>query len=160
MYLDFHRCVAYNPECTSKAPTLRDIFPLPPSVSPNPNYTSLTPQRHPTLTRSFLPGAMASGTISNDDHGRTPSKAMKRWERLIHLELADLASRERPEEWESEDLRGKCKDCGVVHKEIFPVARGSEVDISGGGDNYQVVLEIICRWERFVAFAYGCIQVG
>lgn len=94
---------------------------------------------------------MGSGTITNDNHGRIPSVAMKRWERLIHLELADLASRERPVEWESEDLKGKCSDCGVVHKEVFPVARSQ----GGGADCYQVVLEIICRWERFVEFAYG-----
>lgn len=81
---------------------------------------------------------------------------MKRWERLIHLELADLAARERPMEWESDDLKGKCTDCGVVHKEVFPVARTPAGGGGGEGEGcYQVVLEVICRWERYIAFAHG-----
>lgn len=113
--------------------------------------------RNVTLTKSLLPGAVSSGTLANS--ARTPSAASKRWERLIHLELADLAARTRPEEWGSEEVRGRCADCGVVHREIFPVPRfdgdGEQADQRRGGDgSYQVVMEIICRWERFVQFAY------
>lgn len=68
---------------------------------------------------------------------------MKRWERLVHLELADRSSRDCPLEWGT--VRDRCSDCGSVHKEIFPVKRqGSQ------GSEYDVVVEVVGRWAGFV----------
>lgn len=68
---------------------------------------------------------------------------MKRWERLVHLELADLSSRDCPIEWAR--VRQKCTDCGIVHKEIFPVLRAGK-----HGDEYELVVEVIGRWASFI----------
>lgn len=67
---------------------------------------------------------------------------MKRWERLVHLELADTSSLDCPDEWK--DVRAKCGDCGTVHREIFPILR------AGGGNEYDKVVEVIARWAGFV----------
>ena len=90
---------------------------------------------------------------------------MKRWETLGHLELADIASRERGQEWEEAGVRGRCGDCGKVHREVFAVSRdppsggsgetggsrnGDKREGGGAGEgSYQVVLEVVSRWERF-----------
>jgi hypothetical protein len=68
--------------------------------------------------------------------------AMKRWERLVHLELADLSSSGCPDEWIN--VRSKCSDCGTVHREIFPIPR------TGKDDEYDKVVEVIARWAGFV----------
>lgn len=68
---------------------------------------------------------------------------MKRWERLVHLELADLSSTDCPDEWKG--VREKCGDCGSVHKEIFPIARTAR-----DGDEYTKVVQVIGRWAAFV----------
>lgn len=99
-------------QCSSHAPVLRDVFPL-------------------TEGGSTLPGAMrTAGEMA---------AASKRWERLVHLELADRAAAERPLAYRS--LEGKCADCGAVHREIFPLA---------SSEGYAVVVEAITRWEKFV----------
>ena len=144
-------------ECQSKTPTLRDIYPLSSSrISTLPSTSSSTTSsplhRSGTLTRSFLPGAISSGTTSTSP----PNPSVKRWEKLIHLELADISASTRKDEWEG--LRGKCTDCGKVHREVFAIPRytseGSAVQGQAQGQgqgegSYQVVLEVICRWERF-----------
>ncbi|EKD03892.1 hypothetical protein A1Q2_01905 [Trichosporon asahii var. asahii CBS 8904] len=99
-------------QCSSHAPMLRDVFPL-------------------AEGGSTLPGAMRSA-------GQMAA-ASKRWERLVHLELADRAAAERPLAYRS--LEGKCADCGAVHREIFPLA---------SSEGYSVVVEAITRWEKFV----------
>lgn len=71
---------------------------------------------------------------------------MKRWERLVHLELSDLSAGECQAEWAK--VREKCKDCGSVHKEIFPVKRSAR----GNGEEYEIVVEVIGRWAAFVNF--------
>jgi formate dehydrogenase maturation protein FdhE len=68
---------------------------------------------------------------------------MKRWERLVHLELADLSSTDCEQEWKG--VREKCIDCGSVHKEIFPIMRSGRE-----GDEYAKVVEVIGRWAAFV----------
>lgn len=68
---------------------------------------------------------------------------MKRWERLVHLELADISSLDCPDEWR--DVRAKCGDCGSVHREIFPIVR-----TGNKGDEYDKVVEVIGRWALFV----------
>lgn len=86
--------------------------------------------------------------------------AVKRWERLVHLELAERASQSAPAEWDrmrSGKDGGGCSDCGAVHKEIFPLAKEFGAMSIGRGESgrtrkaYEdVVLEVICRWERFI----------
>lgn len=68
---------------------------------------------------------------------------MKRWERLVHLELSDLSARDCPLEWGR--IREKCQDCGSVHKEIFPVKRQTPP-----GAEYDTVVEVVGRWACFV----------
>ncbi|OCF32801.1 hypothetical protein I317_00873 [Kwoniella heveanensis CBS 569] len=169
-------------QCQSKTPTLRDIFPLPTSASTSSaaaatltatssrttpiKYTTthhgkaplMTAAQHPlhrsgTLTTSFLPGATT--------HLNPPSVAMKRWERLVHIELSDRCASD-PESGRAFDrVREKCRDCGMGHKEIFPLRKASTRTTgtgAGAGANARagtgvyedVVVEIICRWERFI----------
>lgn len=92
---------------------LRDVFPLAAEGGSN------------------LPGAMRSAGEM--------AAASKRWERLVHLELADRAAAERPLAFRA--LEGRCADCGAVHREIFPLA---------ASEGYAVVVEAITRWEKFV----------
>ncbi|ORX36030.1 hypothetical protein BD324DRAFT_651935 [Kockovaella imperatae] len=92
-------------------PTLRDIFPTPSNVS-------------------FLPGAF-------QDAPTIPCRAVKRWEKLVHLELADRSASTAPGKLEL--VREKCDDCQAVHREIFPL-----------GTSYETVKDVIRRWERFV----------
>jgi hypothetical protein len=68
---------------------------------------------------------------------------MKRWERLVHLELADMSSADGSDEWKG--VREKCADCGSVHREIFPIFRAGDE-----GDEYAKVAEVIGRWAVFV----------
>nr|XP_019000437.1 uncharacterized protein I203_06851 [Kwoniella mangroviensis CBS 8507]OCF63898.1 hypothetical protein I203_06851 [Kwoniella mangroviensis CBS 8507] len=121
-------------QCQSKKPTLRDIFPLPPSKNVNSGL-----QRSGTLTTSFLPGATT--------HLNPPSKAMKRWERLVHLELSERSSSgSRESQTAFEKVREKCKDCGLSHREIFPIYKNGNQDRV-----YEsIVMEVICRWDKFI----------
>ncbi|WVO12986.1 hypothetical protein L204_100595 [Cryptococcus depauperatus] len=66
-------------QCQSKTPTLLDIFPLPHSSSCS--FTGSSLYRSGSITTSFLPGATT--------HRTPPLPAMKRWERLVHMELSD-----------------------------------------------------------------------
>jgi rubredoxin len=64
----------------------------------------------------------------------------------VHLELADRAMQGAKEDYEG--LKGKCRECGVVHREVFPIAR---CGTDGAERVYEdVVRECICRWERFI----------
>ncbi|WWC99796.1 hypothetical protein V866_006704 [Kwoniella sp. B9012] len=121
-------------QCQSKKPTLRDIFPLPPSKNVKSGL-----QRSGTMTTSFLPGATT--------HLNPPSKAMKRWERLVHLELSERSSSGSRESQKAfEKVREKCKDCGLSHREIFPIYKNGSQDRV-----YEsIVMEVICRWDRFI----------
>ena len=92
----------------------------------------------PSATISFLPGAFR--------HSTNPSRqiqAVKRWEKLVHLELADLSAKSAPGKLEL--VREKCTDCQAVHREVFPIGRGGQQHLG-----YADVKEVICRWERFV----------
>lgn len=77
---------------------------------------------------------------------------MKRWERLVHLELSDISSRLCAEAWST--VREKCQDCGTVHREIFPVPRrpnGEDLrDDVIGQEAYDLVVEVILRWAQFI----------
>lgn len=75
---------------------------------------------------------------------------MKRWERLIHLELAEISARDR--EYQFKKLREKCGDCGTCHREIFALPREEGSDAAG---SYEMVREVIERWERFVRIVSG-----
>ena len=113
--------------CRSHTPTLRDIFPLH-------QHTSTALQQKPSMPTSYLPGALPHGA-------KRPLPAVKRWERLVHLELADRS-----------ELRGvvgeKCDECDAIHREVFPLARTERV--------YEdVVVEVIERWGRFIARICG-----
>ncbi|KAE8539952.1 hypothetical protein D1P53_003890 [Cryptococcus gattii VGV] len=100
-------------QCQSKRPTLLDIFPRP-SGSTRPSVTSSL-HRSDTLTTSFFPGATT--------HRTPPLMAMKRWERLVHLELSERCASHPLSEQAYERVRMKCKDCGTVHREIFPLIK-------------------------------------
>ncbi|KAK8866005.1 hypothetical protein IAR55_001156 [Kwoniella newhampshirensis] len=142
-------------QCQSKTPTLRDIFPLPPSSSmtitptalkSHTRYLSNSNQLHRsgTLTSSYLPGATT--------HLTSPCLAMKRWERLIHLELSDRSVSSSPECARAFDkVREKCEDCGMGHREIFPLVKSPAQSGGRQGDVYELVVEVICRWEKFVS---------
>ncbi|GMK54693.1 hypothetical protein CspeluHIS016_0112790 [Cutaneotrichosporon spelunceum] len=112
-------------------PTLRDVFPL---KARAPSGAGVA--RAPSIIGTFLPGATKAGT---DAARMIP--AVKRWERLVHLELADRAVAARPKEYEA--LCKPCSDCGAVHQEIFPLRSDPKV-------YEQVVVDVIERWERFV----------
>ncbi|BEI87905.1 uncharacterized protein CcaverHIS019_0106230 [Cutaneotrichosporon cavernicola] len=112
-------------------PTLRDVFPLKARAVSGAGVT-----RAPSILGTFLPGATKAGT---DASRMIP--AVKRWERLVHLELADRAAAARPKEYDA--LCKPCSDCGTVHQEIFPLEGDPQV--------YEhVVVDAIERWERFV----------
>ncbi|WWC66511.1 uncharacterized protein I206_100413 [Kwoniella pini CBS 10737] len=126
-------------QCQSKTPTLRDIFPLP-SSRPGSRATAAASGLHRsgTLTTSYLPGATT--------HLNAPSKAMKRWERLVHLELADRSASMIESGKAFEEVREKCKDCGLSHREIFPLYKNGK-----GAQIYEtIVVEAIKRWNRFI----------
>jgi hypothetical protein len=112
-------------------PTLRDVFPL---KARAPSGAGVT--RAPSILHTFLPGATKAGT---DAARMIP--AVKRWERLVHLELADRAAAARPKEYEA--LCKPCSDCGTVHREIFPLQGDPQV-------YERTVVDAIERWERFV----------
>lgn len=111
----------WTSQCTSHTPTLRDVFPL----------KSLG--RQPSRLGSLLPGATKSTDLSK------MAPFVKRWERLVHLELADRAASARGKEYQT--LLGKCTDCDTVHKEIFPLPEPKA---------YETVVAAIERWEKFV----------
>ncbi|WVQ97268.1 hypothetical protein IAU59_004379 [Kwoniella sp. CBS 9459] len=156
-------------QCQSKTPTLRDIFPLP-SVSsitataksthqsrprPRPgsesHHSASSLHRSGTLTTSFLPGATT--------HLNPPSAAMKRWERLVHIELSDRCASHPESQKAFERVREKCVDCGMGHKEIFPLVKidhdGGRVGAASVGVYEDVVVEVVCRWERFISIITG-----
>ncbi|WVO19889.1 uncharacterized protein IAS62_001179 [Cryptococcus decagattii] len=122
--------------CQSKRPTLLDIFPRP-SVSTRPSVTSSL-HRSDTLTTSFLPGATT--------HRTPPLPAMKRWERLVHLELSERCASHPLSEQAYERVRMKCKDCGTVHREIFPLIKVHQ----GHRIAYEEIVECVERWGKFI----------
>ncbi|WWC86357.1 uncharacterized protein L201_001231 [Kwoniella dendrophila CBS 6074] len=132
-------------QCQSKTPTLRDIFPLPPPPPSSSKQFSFdfTNQgaslyRSDTLTTSFLPGATK--------HLNLPLKAMKRWERLVHLELSDMSTNLSDESAKAfKKSRENCIDCGLSHKEIFPLPKRQNIQ-----PYENIVVETICRWEKFI----------
>ena len=96
--------------------------------------------RQPSAPISFLPGAFR--------HTTNPSRqclAVKRWEKLVHLELADRSAASAHGKLEL--VREKCADCQAVHREVFPIGIGGGRD---RGEEYDTVKDVICRWERFV----------
>lgn len=119
-------------------PTLRDVFPLraPSARLAHAQGGGAGLGRAPSILGSLLPGATKAGT---DAARMVP--AVKRWERLVHLELADRAATAKPKEYDA--LCVPCADCGAVHREIFPLDGGSRV-------YEQVVVDAVERWERFV----------
>ncbi|WOO85242.1 uncharacterized protein LOC62_06G008743 [Vanrija pseudolonga] len=117
----------WTQQCQSHTPTLRDIFPL----------SGAALKRRPSGPGSLLPGAVKGGVQT-----ARMVPAVKRWERLVHLELADRSASQRGDEYD--ELRKPCADCGTIHKEIFPLA-------DDGISTYEpVVVEVIERWEKFV----------
>ncbi|KAL1410409.1 hypothetical protein Q8F55_004420 [Vanrija albida] len=117
----------WTQQCQSHTPTLRDIFPL----------SGAALKRRPSGPGSLLPGAVKGGV-----EARRMVPAVKRWERLVHLELSDRSASQRGSDYDA--VRQPCADCGTIHKEIFPLA-------DDGVSTYEeVVVEVIERWEKFV----------
>ncbi|ORY33697.1 hypothetical protein BCR39DRAFT_586319 [Naematelia encephala] len=130
------RVSEWTTNCPAHKITLRDVFPL--SRPPPPTSPLI---RKPSAPTSYLPGAH-SHNLQSAQSKMCP--AMKRWERLVHLEMAERSATTRPKEFNR--VREKCKSCEKVHREIFPVAR-----LSNDGKEYlNGVVEIISRWEMFV----------
>lgn len=123
-------------ECQSKRPTLLDIFPRP-TGSTRPNVAPSL-HRSDTLTTSFLPGATT--------HRTPPLLAMKRWERLVHLELSERCASHPLSEQAYERVRMKCKDCGTVHREIFPLIKVHQ----GHRIAYEQIVECVEKWGKFI----------
>lgn len=120
--------------CHTHTPTLRDIFPLS-RARPSP----ITPlSRKPSDPTSYLPGALSHSPT------KRPLPAVKRWERLVHLELANRSSSTAPLEYLK--LRERCNECDAVHREVFPLDRVTE----GGEGGYDVVREVVERWGSFI----------
>lgn len=98
--------------------------------------------------------------------------AVKRWERLVHLELAEIS-----DQVELKGVRRRC-GCGRMHREIFaiphvnPTGQGIGLDRGGGKgmdrvdeigldlggkgrkgaeEAYIRVKEVLVRWEGFVS---------
>jgi hypothetical protein len=122
-----------TPECTSHVPTLRDIFPL-----KAPRRATGGLQRKPSAPGSLLPGAVKGGV---DTRRMVP--AVKRWERLVHLELADRAATLRAKEYDA--LAQPCPDCSATHKEIFSLKDGVGIRAYE-----KTVVDAINRWEGFI----------
>ena len=101
------------------------------------------PQRAPSLSTSYLPGALPHSL------SKRPLLAVKRWERLVHLELADRSSNSAKEEYLS--VRERCAECDAVHREIFPLARGGSSALASTDRVYvDTVVEVVERWASFV----------
>lgn len=117
---------------------MRDIFPLkaPPSITAIPGGAGL--HRQPSVAGSLLPGAVKAGV---DNRRMVP--AVKRWERLVHLELADRAAAQKSTEYDA--ILKPCTDCGAIHREIFPLE-----DARGLSTYEEIVVDAIGRWERFI----------
>ncbi len=138
--------------CRSHHPTLRDIFPLSHSfshkLSPQAQSTALL--RKPSAPTSYLPGAIPISPT------KRPLPAVKRWERLVHLELADRSSASSPEAYKA--VREQCEECDAVHREVFPLSRRArDGDRNGHGDEvevevevYEGLREVVERWGRFI----------
>ncbi|EIW72593.1 hypothetical protein TREMEDRAFT_58764 [Tremella mesenterica DSM 1558] len=131
-------------QCQSHKPTLREIFPR------RPPRTQIDDSQLSRRDSSYLPGAISSGSTI-DSRPRCP--AMKRWEKLVHLELSELSFVSRPKEFEM--VREKCNDCGKLHREVFPLPLEIDVPLEGikpggGREAYETVVEIINRWEKFI----------
>ncbi|WVQ82557.1 hypothetical protein IAT38_004686 [Cryptococcus sp. DSM 104549] len=140
------RISQWTHQCQSKTPILLDIFPLPPT--PPRHRTTSSPaslQRSGTLTTSFLPGATT--------HRTPPLLAMKRWERLVHLELSDRCASHATSKAAFERVRMKCPDCGTSHKEMFPLMK------AGGKGVYGDVAECVERWGKFIRVICGETEV-
>ncbi|WVQ70911.1 hypothetical protein IAR50_000436 [Cryptococcus sp. DSM 104548] len=128
-------------QCQSKTPSLLDIFPRPDAS------TSIAPQtsgsdRSQELITSFLQGATT--------HVIPPLPAMKRWERLVHIELAERCALDDSSKRAFEKVRLKCVDCSSVHREIFPLPKEK-----GSKSNYYIVEECVERWGRFIEAIHG-----
>ncbi len=88
------------------------------------------------ILRSFLPAPPGQQLLPGASTPNWPGLPLSRkWERLCHLELEELGTRNLEE----------CADCGSRHREIFHVPRDS------GG--YQAVLSMAQRWQHFIAIA-------
>ncbi|ODO07284.1 hypothetical protein L198_00863 [Cryptococcus wingfieldii CBS 7118] len=121
-------------QCQSKTPSLLDIFPRPNTSSTRPK--SSAPDRSQHLITSFLQGATT--------HVIPPLPAMKRWERLVHIELAERCALEEASKEAFDRVRLKCADCNSGHKEIFPLLK------QDSKSNYYIVEECVERWGRFI----------
>ncbi|KAF9521082.1 hypothetical protein BS47DRAFT_1335163 [Hydnum rufescens UP504] len=113
--------------------------------------------------------SLLKGRIKQGEKG----KFCHRWERLIHLELADLMVHEqyltldffvpnskaspslpsptRPEKPSAarKPIRSECPDCGAVHREIFTFTRVESGPLKGR-EWEGIVQKVIDRWGKFV----------
>ncbi|CDR98838.1 uncharacterized protein SPSC_05834 [Sporisorium scitamineum] len=104
----FRRIGEWNSQCRSKQPLLRAIYPS-------------------DGKQELMPG-MDTPTMDGVHFSR-------RWEALVHLELAGIGRR----------VDEECHDCGRRHREIFMIPRSLEQQ-----DGYGTANEVILKWLRFV----------
>ncbi|TKY86385.1 hypothetical protein EX895_004534 [Sporisorium graminicola] len=104
----FRRIGEWNSQCRSKQPLLRAIYPS-------------------DATQELMPG-MDTPTMEGMQFSR-------RWEALVHLELAGIGRR----------VDEECHDCRRRHREIFMIPRRL-----GPNDGYDTAKQVILKWLRFV----------
>lgn len=118
------RVAQWRKQCESKKAVLRHLSPSTASDHAGTPTARATP--------GLLIGASPAPSLGQ--------RGSHRWEKLVHLELAEVAP--RPSSFGG----GRCGDCGKRHREIFEAKGrvGAEVD---------VVKEVVERWRRFVEVA-------
>ncbi|PWN25333.1 hypothetical protein BDZ90DRAFT_262388 [Jaminaea rosea] len=120
------RVAQWRRQCESRQAVLRLLSPQgPPALSDSTEGSAPPPS---TAAGNLIIGA--SSTVTTGQRGS------HRWEKLVHLELAEVAPRPSDSH--------QCRDCGKRHREIFVAPRGGGV---------HAVAEVVERWRRFVEVA-------
>ncbi|KAN0064572.1 hypothetical protein ACQY0O_002200 [Thecaphora frezii] len=99
------------------------------------------------LLRAFLPSSRAQGLLSGADAAESPGLVLSRkWERLVHLELHEVAER----------VDEGCPDCGSRHREIFMVPRrgiapGPSTHPTSTAGGFELTRAIVEKWMKLIA---------
>ncbi|KAM5542621.1 hypothetical protein V8D89_003582 [Ganoderma adspersum] len=140
------RLAEWDKQCQSKQTHLRGFWPSTPDADK---------------------GNLARGRVKVGD----PGPYCHRLERMIHLELADLAVNAPYMDEDYPDVKGgngsgngrtvvrkPCPDCGAVHKEIFSFPRAKKGQFKGK-EWEEIVKPVIAKWGLFVETYYESLPV-
>lgn len=128
------RMAQWRSQCQSRKPALRALLP-----------------RAVNQTADQQPQGLVVGAHAVTHEG---IRGSHRWEKLVHIDLADLCQRQTSNAPGAPGTDGGvpagnhtvvgeiCRDCKRRHREIFLVPRAK------GG--YETVLKICLKWQRFV----------